>query len=238
MKNVFVVSTAISIKNNWNDVLDQYGIDFCMVENLFDIYNIKPGQFVIITLNMMCKYHKFIKKYIKTIQQKAVLIFDESDNISNMYSKRTKSVLNAFRHLKYKTLMTGTSTRNNIAEIFPQFELLYNNSINMLSECEYIQERNRDGELEEIENVYYMKPYPAYRKGNQLFTASHIPEKITVFGVKQFTQDVFNADVLKDMINKTIITRTFEEITGKKLYEIKQITCPMGAEETKLYKIL
>lgn len=237
VKNIFVVSTAISIKNNWNDVLDQYGIDHCMIENLMDICNIKPGQFVIITLNMMCKYHKFIKRYIKTINQKATLIFDESDNISNIYSKRTKAVLSAFRRLKYKTLMTGTSTRNNIAEIFPQFELLYNNSINMLSKCEYIQERNRDGEFEEVQNIYYMKPYPAYRKGNQLFTASHIPEKITVFGVKQFTQDVFNSDVLKDMINKTIITRTFEEITGKKLYEIKQITCPMGAEETKLYEI-
>lgn len=239
VKNVFVVSTAIAIKNNWNDVLEQYGIDYCMIEKLSDIQNIKPGQFVIITLNMMCKYHKFIKRFVKSICQKAVLIFDESDNISNMYSKRTKAVLNAFRRLKYKTLMTGTSTRNNIAEIFPQLELLYNNSINMLSECPDIQERNKENgnELEWTSNEYYMKPYPAYRKGHQLFTASHIPDKITVFGVSQFTQDVFNAEYLKLMINKTIITRTFEEITGKNLYEIKQVTCQMGEEEKHLYSI-
>ena len=239
VKNVFVVSTAIAIKNNWNDVLEQYGIDYCMIEKLSDIQNIKPGQFVIITLNMMCKYHKFIKRFVKSICQKAVLVFDESDNISNMYSKRTKAVLNAFRRLKYKTLMTGTSTRNNIAEIFPQLELLYNNSINMLSECPDIQERNKENgnELEWTSNEYYMKPYPAYRKGHQLFTASHIPDKITVFGVSQFTQDVFNAEYLKLMINKTIITRTFEEITGKNLYEIKQVTCQMGEEEKHLYSI-
>lgn len=239
VKNVFVVSTAIAIKNNWNDVLEQYGIDYCMIEKLSDIQNIKPGQFVIITLNMMCKYHKFIKRFVKSICQKAVLIFDESDNISNMYSKRTKAVLNAFRRLKYKTLMTGTSTRNNIAEIFPQLELLYNNSINMLSECPDVQERNKENgnELEWTSNEYYMKPYPAYRKGHQLFTASHIPDKITVFGVSQFTQDVFNAEYLKLMINKTIITRTFEEITGKNLYEIKQVTCQMGEEEKHLYSI-
>lgn len=239
VKNVFVVSTAIAIKNNWNDVLDQYGIDFCMIENLADIHNIKPGQFVIITLNMMCKYHKFIKNYVKAICQKAVLIFDESDNISNQQSKRTKAVLNAFRKLRYKTLMTGTSTRNNIAEIYSQLELLYNNSINMLSECPYIQERNKekDNELEWQSNDYYMKPYPAYRKGHQLFTASHIPDKITVFGVSQFTQDVFNAEYLKLIINKTMITRTFEEITGKKLYEIKQVSCHMGEEEKRLYKV-
>lgn len=239
VKNVFVVSTAIAIKNNWNDVLEQYGIDYCMIEKLSDIQNIKTGQFVIITLNMMCKYHKFIKRFVKSICQKAVLIFDESDNISNMYSKRTKAVLNAFRRLKYKTLMTGTSTRNNIAEIFPQLELLYNNSINMLSECPDVQERNKENgnELEWTSNEYYMKPYPAYRKGHQLFTASHIPDKITVFGVSQFTQDVFNAEYLKLMINKTIITRTFEEITGKNLYEIKQVTCQMGEEEKHLYSI-
>lgn len=239
VKNVFVVSTAIAIKNNWNDVLEQYRIDYCMIEKLSDIQNIKPGQFVIITLNMMCKYHKFIKRFVKSICQKAVLIFDESDNISNMYSKRTKAVLNAFRRLKYKTLMTGTSTRNNIAEIFPQLELLYNNSINMLSECPDVQERNKENgnELEWTSNEYYMKPYPAYRKGHQLFTASHIPDRITVFGVSQFTQDVFNAEYLKLMINKTIITRTFEEITGKNLYEIKQVTCQMGEEEKHLYSI-
>lgn len=97
--------------------------------------------------------------------------------MSNQDSKRTKAVLNAFRRLKYKTLMTGTSTRNNITEIYPQFELLYNNSINMLSECEYIMKRNKDGELEDRINEYYLQPYPAYRKGSKLFAASHIPEK-------------------------------------------------------------
>lgn len=237
IKNVFVVSTAISIKNNWQDVLEQYGIDFIMIEKLSDIQNIKEGQFVIITLNMMCKWHKFIKKYVKSICQKALLIFDESDNMSNQSSKRTKAVLNAFRRLKYKTLMTGTSTRNNISEIYPQLELLYNNSINMLSECEYIMERNKEGELEDKVNEYYMQPYPAYQKGYKLFTSSHIPEKITVFGVSQFTQDVLNSDVLKDMIDKTIITRTFEQITGKQLYEIKQVACKMGKEEKRLYRV-
>ena len=237
VKNVFVVSTAIAIKNNWIDVLEQFGIDYVVIEKMSDISPQINGKFVLITLNMMVKYHKFIKKYVKSICQKAVLIFDESDNISNMYSKRTKAVLNAFRRLKYKTLMTGTSTRNNIAEIFSQLELLYNNSINMLSECPEIQQRNKDNELKWYSNENYMKPYPAYRKGHQLFTASHIPDKITVFGVSQFTQDVFNADYLKLIINKTMITRTFEEITGKSLYEIKQIACKMGEEEKKLYTI-
>ena len=236
-RNAFVVSTAIAIKNNWAEVLESYGIKYRMIERLSDIEKIETGEFVILTLNMMCKYYKQIKKYLKTICQKAVLIFDESDSISNMDSKRTKAMIVAFSRINYKTLMTGTSTRNNIAEIFPQLELLYNNSINMLSECEYIKEENRDGEMIETENPYYMKPYPAYKKGLKLFTSSHIPEKVTVFGVSQFTQDIHNASILKALIDKTIITRTFEEITGKDLYEIIQINCKMGLPEKAVYKI-
>ena len=107
IRNVFIVSTAIAIKTNWNDVLKAYGKDFCTIEKLEDIKNIKKGQYVTITLNMLCKYHKQIKKYIKMQSQKVMLILDESDNISSTSSKRTKSVLNAFRRVKYKLVMTG-----------------------------------------------------------------------------------------------------------------------------------
>jgi hypothetical protein len=166
-----------------------------------------------------------------------MLILDESDNISNPNSKRTKSVLNCFRTVKYKTLMTGTSTRNNISEVATQFELLYNNSINMISECSTIFEYNKkEDELKEYSNPYYMQPIPAYHKGYKLFSESHLPEKITVFGVGQRTQDIYNADILKTMIDKTIITRTFREVTGKDLYEIIQETCNFNSAEHELYR--
>lgn len=235
-KNVFVVSTAIAIKNNWCEVLESYGIPFRMIQNLEDIHSIQHGEFVLITLNMMCKYYKQLRRYVKSICQKAVLVFDESDNMSNMDSKRTKAVLATFSRLRYKTLMTGTSTRNNISEIYSQFQLLYNNSINMLNECEDIMEYNKEEELVTEANDYYMKPYPAYKKGLKLFRSSHIPEKITVFGVGQFNQDVHHADALKRLIDKTIITRTFEEVTGKEIYQIKQVSAKMGLPEIEVYK--
>ena len=236
-RNVFVVSTAIAIKNNWKDVLDMYGIPFRLIESIKDIDNIERSEFVLITMNMLCKYQRQLKHKIRRLNQKVCLVLDESDNISNMDSKRTKAILSVFRVVKYKTLMTGTSTRNNIAEIYPQLELLYNNSYNMISEAENIKVRNRDDELVEESNPYYKCAYPAYKKGLKLFTASHIPEKVTVFGVQQFTQDVLNADVLKKIIDKTIITRNFEDITGKNLYEIRQITCKMGVAEQQVYDI-
>jgi hypothetical protein len=62
--------------------------------------------------------------------------------------KRTKHILAVFRRLKYKILDTGTTTRNNIAELYSQFELLYNNSVNMTCWCDSIYHENRDKEIE------------------------------------------------------------------------------------------
>lgn len=237
IRNTFIVSTAIAINNTWNVILKSYKYDYIRINNLFDIDNIKNGQMVLITLNMLSKYQRQIKKYIKKQSQKVLLILDESDSISSPISKRTKAVLNCFRRVHYKTLMTGTSTRNNISEVATQLELLYNNSINMISECKYIYEEDKKTkELNEKYNELYMKPIPAYHKGYKLFSESHLPEKITVFGVGQNTQDIYNADILKTMIDKTIITRTFEEVTGKKLYEIIQETCNFNIPEYDLYK--
>jgi hypothetical protein len=107
----------------------------------------------------------------------------------------------------------------------------------MLSESRYIYQVNKDTkELGEVWNEYYMKPIPAYKKGYKLFSESHLPEKITVFGIGQKTQDIYNAEVLKTLIDKTIITRTFKEVTGKDLYEIIQETCYFNEAERELYR--
>ena len=79
------------------------------------------------------EYKRQIKNWIKTHQNKVQLILDESDEISNPDTIRAKAALSCFRHCKAKLLTTGTSTRNNISEFAPQLELLYNNSINMIS---------------------------------------------------------------------------------------------------------
>ncbi|GMX64427.1 hypothetical protein Elgi_36960 [Paenibacillus elgii] len=238
VRSVFVVSTAIAINNTWQVILQSYKLDYIRINEIADIAKIKHGQIVIVTLNILSKYHKQIKKYIRLQSQKVALILDEADNISSPTPKRTKAVLRAFRKVKYKTLMTGTMTRNTIAEAATQFELLYNNSINMLSECEYIYKRDKDvpESLKETINEYYMKPIPAYHKGYKLFQESHIPEKITVFGIGQHTQDIYSSKVLKNLIDKTIITRTFEEVRGHKIYEIIQNTSTFNSNERELYR--
>lgn len=238
--NAWVVSTAISINNNWDSVLESYGLPYRMIKSLADLESIQRGEFVIITLNMLCKYRKQIKNHIKSKGQKICLVFDESDEMTNPNSKRTKAVLDCFRRVKYKLLMTGTSTRNNISEIAPQLELMYNNSVNLLSLCSavYSIEKNNEGEntLAVDSNDYYGKPFPAYKKGYSLFSASHLPRRITVFGVGKDSQDIYNADELEEILSYSVITRTFEEVTGKDIRRIHQEVCEFSEAEREVYR--
>lgn len=239
-RNVWVVSTAISIKNNWDLMLDNYSIPYRMIRKLTDLDAVEDGEFVIITLNILSKYRKQIKSHIKQRNQKICLVFDESDEMTNPSSKRTKAVLDCFRRVKFKLAMTGTVTRNNISECAPQLELLYNNSYNMLSWADtlYSFGKDSDGEafLDNTSNPYYGAPIPAYKSGYTLFASSHLPEKITVFGVGKKTQDIFNADALDQLLSYSVITRTFAEITGKEIRRIHQIPVSFAPAERDVYK--
>ena len=234
----FVVSTAISIYNNWDVVLPFYGVDYMVVREWEDVEMIRRGQLVLITLDMVIKLQRYVKRFVKMRSQKLFLLFDESDAITSLESKRSKAVKNCFRRLKYKTLLTGTLTRNNVNEFFSEYELLYNNSVNMICHCEYVhvREKNQDCLSEEY-NDMQGSPFPAYREGYKLFQRCFLPEKITVFGVGQNTQDLYNAAFLDEILKYTVITRTFEEITGKKIYQIHQVMCRQSEPEKALYKV-
>lgn len=240
-RNVWVVSSAISIKNNWDLVFKNYGMtNYRMIRSLADLDKIRDGEFILITLNMLSKYRKQVKRHIKQQNQKVCLVFDESDEMTNPDSKRTKAVLDCFRRVKFKLAMTGTVTRNNISECAPQLELLYNNSYNMISWADalYFFEKGSDGEefLNCSNNPYYGKPIPAYKPGYALFAESHLPEKITVFGVGKKTQDIFNAEALNRLTGYAVITRTFAEITGREIRRFHQIPVSFAPAEREVYK--
>ena len=237
--STWVVSTAISIRNNWDVVLSNYSLPYVFVERLRDLEKIRQGDFVIITLNKLCQFKRQIKRWLKLHSQKVQLVLDESDEISNPNTARAKAVLSCFRRCRAKLLTTGTSTRNNISEFAPQLELLYNNSINMISWCYCIYQYDKgEGELNSKPNPMYGRPIPAYKAGYRLFAKSHLPEKTTVFGIGERTQDIYNADELNDILAKTVITRTFEEVTGKEIRRIHQVPMSFSNEERAVYQVV
>lgn len=239
VKNIIVVAPAIAIKNTYVDMLDTYKLNYRIINSIEDINNVQDGEFLLFTFNMLIKLQRQVKKFIKINNKRFALMVDEADGISNTISKRCKASLNCFRRLPYKLLMSGTSTRNSINEIYTQLELLYNNSINMTSTNEYIYKIDDDTkELKKTNNDIYMRPFPPYRKGYEYFNNSFIPKKITVFGMAKFNQDILNKDELKQIIDKTIITRTLKDITGRDLTEPHQITCKFNDPEYSLYKTI
>lgn len=240
INNVIVIAPSIAIKGTWDECMESYGIDYILISKLADLKKIKKGQIVLMTLYVVNKYRRQIKKMLKMNNKKYFLIFDESDAITNLNSQTYKAVLNCFRKsVKYKLLLTGTSTRNNINEFFGQLELLYNNSVNMLSTARtiYIEDK-KTKELESESNPYYNEPYPAYKEGYNLFKRSFSPERITVFGIGKLTQDIYNSEELKDLLSYTVITRTFKEITGREGYKPHQELCNFNGNEKKVYDII
>lgn len=119
--STWVVSSAISIRNNWDEVLTVYGLPYVFVEKLSDLDKVKQGDFVILTLNRVSAIKKQIARKMRRLNQKVQFILDESDEISNADSQRCKSVLSCFRRCWAKLLTTGTSTRNNISEFAPSW---------------------------------------------------------------------------------------------------------------------
>lgn len=217
-----------TIKNNNNSNLNFYETLKIKLSNLEENENIN------------FKLYKYIRKIVKFYSYKCGLIFDESDEITNHLSNKSRSVLSIFRKLKYKLLATGTTTRNNINELFSQLELLYNNSINFLCECETIYKEIKNKETgsftisKKHNDKFYLKPFHPYF-GNQLFKACFNPSKTTVFGIKKHNQDIYNIDQLKSLIEKTIITRTFKDIAGPDKYEIIPHKINQNINEIRVY---
>ena len=240
---VIVVSSAISIETTWAPFLAEYRIPHKVIRNRADLRRVFPGDFILITLGRVRNYQREIQKIVKLASRKLMLIYDEAHNSSALdnhedIGKLTKATLACFCRLKYKLLMSGTSINNNVIEAYPQLYLLYNASVNMLCmsrELYYFSEHAQ--EYLPRKNDIYAKPYPAYTDGLRYFKHSHLPDKLTVFGVVQRRQDILNAEELRKIISYTMLTRTFKEVTGKDLECRRELRAVMTSAELDLYEI-
>ena len=238
-KNTIIVSAAISIHITWCDFLKLQGQDFIQITCISDFDKIQAGQFIIISSSLLSKkqYRKKMRNYVKSISKKCSVVFDESDEMTNSHSLITKSAFACFRDMRYKLLTTGTLTRNRISEVYPQFRLLYNNSINMLCECDYyyLETKDKQGDfhISKHANDHKDQPFPA-RGGYKLFSDCFNPSKVTVFGQRKQNQDIFNESHIRSLIEKTVITRRFKEIAGHK-YDVHNINISQNAAERNIY---
>ena len=236
VRNVIILAPAIATNMTWMPFLSNNGEEYRVIRSYKDIEDVPRGIFLVLSTSMVAKLKRELMRFVKISSRKLCLVFDESDEITNPSSQRTKHILAVFRRLRYKILDTGTTTRNNISELYSQFELLYNNSVNMTCWCSNVYHENKDKEIESERNFNYCEPFPAYR-GHVLFSACHCPGKATVFGIEKQNQDVYNSEELFDLIGKTIITRKFRDFAGEK-YRIRTHAVSPSDGEHEVYRVI
>jgi len=236
VKNVIILAPAIAVNLTWEPFLKMNGEDFVKLTEGNDFKNIKEGKFLLVSISMLDKLKRELKYFIKTGSKKICLLFDESDEITNPSVQRTVHALSLFRRAKYKLLDTGTTTRNNITELYSQIELLYNNSMNMTCFCPEIYLEDKDKSIISKDNDFYGQPYPA-RGGAKLFRSCFCPVKATVFGIEKQNQDIYNKTYLSELIEKTMITRKFREFAGEK-YSVHTHSAQFSAGEISVYRTI
>ena len=236
VRNAIILAPAIATNMTWIPFLSVNRERFRVIRAESDLTNVPEGMFLVVSTSMLGKLRRGLVRYVKQTSRKLCLIFDESDEITNPTSQRTRNILCIFRRLKYKILDTGTTTRNNIAELYSQFELLYNNSVNMVCWSPQVYHENKEREIEEENNTDYGSPFPAFR-GHVLFRACHCPGKATVFGIEKQNQDVYNKEELSELIGKMVITRKFRDFAGEK-YKIQTHTVSPSDGEREVYRVI
>ena len=235
VRNVIILAPAIAANMTWNPFLAINRENYRFVRHTRDLDSVARGCFLIVSTSLLSKLKRPLMGFVKRQSRKLCLVFDESDEITNPQSQRSRYVLSIFRRLRYKILDTGTTTRNNITELYSQFELLYNNSVNMVcwSERQY---KEKDGEIQESDNPFFGKPFPPNR-GHVLFKSCHCPGKVSVFGIEKQNQNVYNKDALFKLIDKTIITRKFRDFAGEK-YRIKTHAVTPSKGEYEVHRVI
>jgi SAM-dependent methyltransferase len=233
MRNTFIVGPALAINSTWQKHMTVHNKEYINIRSYKDVQRLRPGVFVLIGLEMLVIYERHIKKYLKMQGYKINFIFDESDEITNFAAKRTRATLNCFRRAKRKLLTTGTTTRNNINEIYPQLELIYNNSANMMCWVRSIWKETDEG-LKECTNDYWGCPFPPFY-GQLLFKRCFNPSKSTVFGIQKHNQDLYNEEELREILSYTVRTRKFKEIAGDK-FKVYHETVDQNEGEIEVYR--
>lgn len=235
VKKFFIVSNALSINLTWTKFLTANEQTFVNIRSREDITRIANNTYVIISHEMLVIYAKAMAREVKKLSHKIGWIMDESDETTNHNAKRTRAARLCFRKAQRKLFTTGTTTRNNIAELYSQLELLYNNSANLICECPTIFTENRtENKIEEDTNDYFGYPFPAYY-GNSLFKSCFNPSKSTVLGIGKQNQDIYNEEHLRRLISRTIITRKFKDIAGDK-YSVQNIGVRQSNAERNVYR--
>ena len=241
-RNTVLLAPPIAHTMTWIPFLTRQGASFREVRTIEDIAQIQPGELLLTPTSLSKKLARQMRTYMRTIGYRALVIFDESDEISNNHSGRSVAIRHTFRKCPTKFLATGTVTRNNLSELYPQLDLLFNGSAAFEDRCPIVfrEERSKEDGLRirSIDNKFRGTPF-AGRNGFSRFKSCFSPSRSTVFGIGKQTQDIYNPSHLEVLLGCTVLTRKFREMAGPDRFEIHTHTVSQPDWEREFYaKIL
>jgi phospholipid N-methyltransferase len=225
IKKTIVFAPKNVIVNTWVPFMEQNNESFAVINTYQDALDHSDKDFWLFsysTFKSKRKWHrnamKAFKKIMRQLRWKVQILADESHSFANRNTATYKSIRN-LAHAKYKLCMTGTATLNNAVELYSQLEFLYNNSYNMIDNTYISYYEKTDKEtgkyISSKENDNWGNRFhPFYGQGQ--FQKAFQPSKATVFGMKKNNQDVYNKDVLLNILSYTMITRRFKDVVGDK----------------------
>lgn len=180
------------------------------------------------------RFRTLFKKHMRRMSNNVQLIFDESHTVKNITSNSYKAAFELFKSCRYKLLMTGTTVLNNLGELYPQLNLLYNNSNAMTNQCRFVFKYDKNNKLTRKKNHNFQEKFSAYH-GFSNFKAAFSPEKKSVFGVKKQEQNLFNHNQLKVILDYTLTTKTFIEMCGER-YKTEQVFVEPSLSERNIHR--
>lgn len=216
-----IVAPAHVLRDNWMSFLEINNESFEEIKSFSQLESFDKDYLLITygTLARNKKLAKDLKRFLRVKYKNKVSVFlDEADRIGNPSTNTAKNTLVAFQKAKYKTCGTGTVIRNNATEYWNLLYFLYNGSSNLINTADtfYKEKKTKENGVVIIDVVNHKKDKafkPAF-KGYNEFKYTFSPSKKTVFGIEKQTQDVYNYDLLLEIMSYTQITRTFKEVFG------------------------
>ena len=101
VRNAIILAPAIATNMTWIPFLSVNRERFRVIRAESDLTNVPEGMFLVVSTSMLGKLRRGLVRYVKQTSRKLCLVFDESDEITNPTSQRTRNILCIFRRLKY-----------------------------------------------------------------------------------------------------------------------------------------
>ena len=103
VRNVVILAPAIATNMTWTPFLAINKELYRVIRTYKDLEDVPRGIFLLLSTSMVGKLKRELMRFVKLSSRKLCLVFDESDEITNPSSQRTKHILAVFRRLiEYK----------------------------------------------------------------------------------------------------------------------------------------